>query len=92
MKDDTQPWKSNTVEPTSRTSLEARLDTLESRVAFQDDWLETLDRLVREQANELEKLTRLNQLMRERLSEQRQAIDDLGGDVPRPEDELPPHY
>lgn len=92
MKDDTQPQKSNTVEPPSRTSLEARLDTLESRVAFQDDWLETLDRLVREQANELEKLTRLNQLMRERLSEQRQAIDDLGGDVPRPEDELPPHY
>ncbi|OHZ01275.1 hypothetical protein BC443_12750 [Salinicola sp. MIT1003] len=73
-------------------SLEARLDALESRVAFQDDWLETLDRLVREQASELEKLTRLNQLMRERLSEQRQAIDELGGDVPRPEDELPPHY
>ena len=92
MKDDTQPWKSNTVEPTSRMSLEARLDALESRVAFQDDWLETLDRLVREQASELEKLTRLNQLMRERLSEQRQAIDDLGGDTPRPEDELPPHY
>ncbi|MEC8917277.1 SlyX family protein [Salinicola sp. MIT1003] len=92
MKDDTQPWKSNTVEPTSRMSLEARLDALESRVAFQDDWLETLDRLVREQASELEKLTRLNQLMRERLSEQRQAIDELGGDVPRPEDELPPHY
>lgn len=92
MKDDTQPWKSNTVEPTSRMSLEARLDALESRVAFQDDWLETLDRLVREQASELEKLTRLNQLMRERLSEQRQAIDELGGDTPRPEDELPPHY
>jgi SlyX protein len=92
MKDDTQPRKSNTVEPPSRTSLEARLDALESRVAFQDDWLETLDRLVREQASELEKLTPLNQLMRERLSEQRQAIDDLGGDTPRPEDELPPHY
>jgi len=92
MKNDAQPWKSNTVEPPSRTASEARLDALESRLAFQDDWLETLDRLVREQADELERLTRVNTLMRERLSEQRQAIDDLGGEVPRPEDELPPHY
>ncbi|OLO06014.1 MULTISPECIES: SlyX family protein [Salinicola] len=92
MKDDTHPRKSNTVAPPSRMDLEARLDALESRVAFQDDWLETLDRLITEQAGELERLTRVNTLMRERLSEQRQAIDELGGEMPRPEDELPPHY
>lgn len=92
MKDDTQRRKSTTVATPPRTTPEARLDELESRLAFQDDWLETLDRLVREQASELERLTRVNTLMRERLSEQRQAIDDLGGDMPTMEDELPPHY
>jgi len=92
MKDDTQPWKSSTGDSSSRTTTEARLETLESRLAFQDDWLETLDRLVREQATELERLTRVNTLLRTRLSEQRQAIDELGGEMPQPEDELPPHY
>lgn len=92
MNDDTQPPKSNTAIRPSRMSLEARLEALESRLAFQDDWLETLDKLVREQGEEIERLTRINALMRERLREQRQAIDDLGGDLPRPEDELPPHY
>lgn len=92
MNDDTQLPKSNTAAIPSRTPLEDRLEALESRLAFQDDWLETLDKLVREQAGEIERLTRINALLRERLREQRQAIDDLGGDLPRPEDELPPHY
>ncbi|MAM57127.1 MAG: hypothetical protein CMN25_07320 [Salinicola sp.] len=92
MKDDTQRRQSSTVETPSRTTSEARLDALESRLTFQEDWLETLDRLVRQQATELERLGRVNALMRERLSEQRQAIDELGGEMPRPEDELPPHY
>ncbi|WP_245392614.1 SlyX family protein [Salinicola halimionae] len=92
MKDDTHPQKSNTVDTPSRTAMEDRIDALESRLAFQDDWLETLDRLVREQSAELERLTRVNTLMRTRLSEQRQAIDELGGEMPQPEDELPPHY
>ncbi|MDH4574226.1 SlyX family protein [Salinicola acroporae] len=92
MEDDTQRRQSSTVETSSRTTSEARLDALESRLTFQEDWLETLDRLVRQQATELERLGRVNALMRERLSEQRQAIDELGGEMPRPEDELPPHY
>ncbi|KAA0019870.1 SlyX family protein [Salinicola corii] len=92
MKDDTQRRQSSTVETPSRTTSEARLDALESRLTFQEDWLETLDRLVRQQATELERLGRVNALMRERLNEQRQAIDEQGGEMPRPEDELPPHY
>ncbi len=92
MKDDTQPGKSSTVDSPSRMTTDARFEALESRLAFQDDWLETLDRLVREQATELERLTRANTLLRTRLSEQRQAIDELGGETPQPEDELPPHY
>ncbi|NRB57244.1 MAG: SlyX family protein [Salinicola sp.] len=75
MKDDTQRRQSSTVETPSRTTSEARLDALESRLTFQEDWLETLDRLVRQQATELERLGRVNALMRERLSAQRQAID-----------------
>ncbi|WP_251977024.1 SlyX family protein [Salinicola avicenniae] len=92
MKDDTQPAKSTTSITTSGTSLEARLEALESRLAFQEDWLETLDKLVREQSGETQRLGRLNELLQQRLREQRQAIDDMGADLPRPEDELPPHY
>lgn len=92
MKYDAQPVESNTPAEPERTPLEARVEALESRLAFQEDWLETLDRRLYEHTAEIERLTRLNSLMRERLREQRQAIDDLGDDSPEPRDELPPHY
>ncbi|WP_189444394.1 SlyX family protein [Salinicola rhizosphaerae] len=72
--------------------MESRLEAVESRLAFQEDWLETLDQLLRDQAGEGERTRQLIALLRERLVEQRQAIDDLGGDTPSAEDERPPHY
>ncbi|WP_110667003.1 SlyX family protein [Salinicola halophilus] len=88
---DTQPEKSNTAIEAQRTPLEGRVESLESRLAFQEDWLETLDRRLREQDAEIERLTRLTSLMRERLREQGQTLADLGGDHAT-HDELPPHY
>lgn len=92
MNDDTQPAKSNTATTSPGTGWEARLEAIESRLAFQEDWLETLDRLMREQAGETERLKRIITLMQQQLREQRQALGDPGGATPTPEDELPPHY
>lgn len=73
--------------------LTQRLESLESRLAYQEHWLDTLDQAVVQQERRLEKLEQLSGLMRERLREQHQALQDSepqGGR--RPEDELPPHY
>ncbi|WP_110686224.1 SlyX family protein [Salinicola aestuarinus] len=89
---DTQREKSNTAIGEQRTPLEERVEALESRLTFQEDWLETLDRRLREQDAEIERLTRLNALMRERLREQGQVLADLGGEQSTSHDDLPPHY
>ncbi|KFF49506.1 hypothetical protein GY26_07840 [Gammaproteobacteria bacterium MFB021] len=91
MNDETQPSKSNTANPASLSSTEARLEALESRLTYQEDWLETLDARVREQSAEIERLTRINTLMQQRLREQRSALDALDGGS-ESIDERPPHY
>lgn len=73
----------------SPVDLAQRLESLESRIAHQEHWLDTLDQAVVQQERRLEKLEQL----RERLREQHQALqasEPQGGQ--RPEDELPPHY
>ncbi|WFF41877.1 SlyX family protein [Salinicola endophyticus] len=91
MNDETQPSKSNTANPASLRSAEARLEALESRLTYQEDWLETLDARVREQSAEIERLTRINALMQQRLREQRSALDALDGGSESAH-ERPPHY
>ncbi len=77
----------------SPAELAQRLEYLESRLAHQEHWLDTLDQAVFQQERRLEKLEQLSGLMRERLREQHQALQasDPQGDQ-RPEDERPPHY
>ncbi|WP_136247320.1 SlyX family protein [Halomonas borealis] len=70
----------------------ARLEALESRLAYQEHWLDTLDQAVATQEKRLMKLERLNELMQHKLREQRQALQEADTTAPRPDDEVPPHY
>lgn len=79
------------VDHDSLARLEARLDTLESRTAYQEHWLDQLDRAVADQERRLAELLRLSELMQQRLREQRHALDDRIGDFD-PAQETPPHY
>ncbi|AZM94617.1 MULTISPECIES: SlyX family protein [Halomonadaceae] len=80
----------NELSPAELTQL---LESLESRLAYQEHWLDTLDQAVAQQERRLEKLEQLSTLMRDRLREQYQALqaDNSQGDS-RPEDDVPPHY
>ncbi|ATJ84215.1 SlyX family protein [Halomonas beimenensis] len=71
---------------------EARLEALESRLAYQEHWLDTLDRAVAQQERRLMQLERLNELMQNKLREQQRALQEADTTTPRPEDEVPPHY
>ncbi|XGA80898.1 SlyX family protein [Halomonas sp. CH40] len=80
-------------ETLSPAELYQRIETLETRLAFQEDWLDTLDHTVAQQAQRLDKLERISDLMRQRLREQQQSQQtDNETAASRPEDEIPPHY
>jgi len=67
-------------------SLEERVADLESRLAFQDDALQTLSDVVYEQERLIERLRLQMQVLLRRL-------EDLQGQVGIAEDEAPPpHY
>ncbi|MDI5890138.1 SlyX family protein [Halomonas rhizosphaerae] len=77
---------------TTPAELARRLEALESRIAYQEHWLDTLDAAVAGQEQRLSRLERLNALMKERLRDQQRALQEHDTATPRPEDELPPHY
>jgi SlyX protein len=66
-------------------TLSERIDALESRLAFQDDTIETLNKTVTEQWAKIDALTRQLAALRER-------IQDAESQMPRPANEPPPHY
>jgi SlyX protein len=66
-------------------ALSERLDTLESKLAFQDDTIEMLNKTVTEQWAKIDALTRQLVALRERLQE-------AESQMPRPANEPPPHY
>ncbi|MCG6658324.1 SlyX family protein [Halomonas campisalis] len=76
----------------SPDELARRLDALESRVAYQEHWLDTLDEAVATQERRLAQLERINELMQHKLREQHQALQEVEATAPRPGDEVPPHY
>ena len=78
---------------TTRASdaLNERLEALESRIAYQEHWLDTLDQAVAAQETRLAKLERINALMQQKIREQQRALQEGDAAQPRPEDELPPH-
>jgi SlyX protein len=92
MNGDTQRNDSSMSQERTSLDLAGRLESLESRIAYQEHWLDTLDRAVAAQETRLARLERINDLMQEKLREQQRALQEMDGDEPRPEDEVPPHY
>jgi SlyX protein len=66
-------------------ALIERIDALESKLAFQDDTIETLNKTVTEQWTKIDALTRRLVTLGERLQE-------AESEMPRPANEPPPHY
>ncbi|MDN6180370.1 MAG: SlyX family protein [Halomonas subglaciescola] len=74
----------------SPAALDARLEELETRLAYQEAWLDTLDQSVIDQQRRLDALEKLSALMRERLRAQHSPS---GADATtHPDSEPPPHY
>ncbi|MGR2738278.1 SlyX family protein [Billgrantia sp. Q4P2] len=73
-------------------ALATRLEALESRIAYQEHWLDTLDEAVASQERRLAQLERINALMQEKLRDQQRALQDSEMAAPNPQDEVPPHY
>ena len=92
MNGDTQP--ENTTMSTDATPVELarRLEALESRIAYQEHWLDTLDEAVAGQEQRLSRLERLNALMQEKIRDQQRALQENDTATPGPADEVPPHY
>ena len=66
-------------------ALSDRIDLLESRLAFQDDTIETLNKTVTDQWTKIDALTRQLLALRERLQE-------AESQMPGAANEPPPHY
>jgi len=66
--------------------LSARIDALETRLTFQDDTIETLNKTVTEQWKQLDALTRLVSNLGDRLEDAESNLRD------RTAQERPPHY
>ena len=67
------------------TTLADRIDTLETRLAFQDDAIETLNKTITEQWAKIDALTRQLVDLNERLQEAETQ-------APGAANERPPHY
>ena len=62
-----------------------RVDALEARLAFQDDAIETLNKMITEQWAKIDALTRQLAALNDRLAEAETQL-------PRAANEPPPHY
>lgn len=80
------------IENDTLTRLEARLEALESRLAYQEHWLDSLDQALAGQAQRLDRLERVNALMQQRLRDQHQTLEALDAPGTSGADERPPHY
>ncbi len=66
-------------------TLSERIDALESRLMFQDETIETLNKTITEQWQQIDALTRQVASLRERLLE-------AEANLPGAPNEPPPHY
>ncbi|CCD92629.1 conserved hypothetical protein [Bradyrhizobium sp. ORS 375] len=69
----------------SNQELSERIDTLEMRLTFQDDTIETLNQTITAQWREIDALKRQIALLVERL-------EDAQSNAEGPRNEPPPHY
>jgi SlyX protein len=67
----------------------SRLDELESRLAFQDDLIESLNRVVARQDRDLASLAQRVKELEARLTDLAEAASQPGGSAGH---EVPPHY
>ncbi len=67
-------------------NIEERLIELETRAAFQDDLVQTLNSLVAKQALEIDKLWQANRMLKNQLDSVHATIKDASDEAP------PPHY
>lgn len=74
------------------TALLERLDALETRVAFQEDWLDTLDQTLIAQQRQIERLERHTTMLQHKLRDQNDTLSRLSGNDHSLDDERPPHY
>ncbi|WP_027582565.1 SlyX family protein [Bradyrhizobium sp. Ai1a-2] len=70
---------------TDAKALAERIDALETRIAYQDDTLETLNETITAQWKQIDALTRQMEELRERLQE-------AESNTAAPINERPPHY
>ena len=66
--------------------LKARIDDLETRFTFQEELLESLNRVVTSQWHEIDRLTRVIEMLQDRVEQHEQP--EASAEV----DERPPHY
>jgi SlyX protein len=66
-------------------ALAERIDTLETRLAYQDDTIETLNQTITAQWKQIDMLTR-------KITELGERLQDAEASAPGPANEPPPHY
>ncbi|AWL99714.1 SlyX family protein [Bradyrhizobium amphicarpaeae] len=66
-------------------TLAERIDTLETRLAYQDDTIETLNQTITAQWKQIDLLTR-------KITELGERLQDAEANAPGPANERPPHY
>ncbi|MBC9882220.1 SlyX family protein [Bradyrhizobium sp. INPA01-394B] len=66
-------------------TLAERVDTLETRLAYQDDTIETLNQTITAQWKQINTLTR-------QLAQLSERLQDAEANAPGPANERPPHY
>ena len=66
-------------------TLTERIDTLETRLAYQDDTIETLNQTITAQWKQIDTLTR-------QLAQFSERLQEAEANAPGPTNERPPHY
>ncbi|MGL9619571.1 SlyX family protein [Bradyrhizobium sp. U531] len=66
-------------------TLSERIDTLETRLAYQDDTIETLNQTITAQWKQIDMLTR-------KITELGERLQEAETNAPGPANERPPHY
>ncbi len=66
-------------------TLSERIDTLEARLAYQDDTIETLNQTITAQWKQIDRLTR-------QITELNARLREAEANAPGPANEPPPHY
>lgn len=66
-------------------SLGQRVDTLETRLAYQDDTIETLNQTITAQWKQIDLLMR-------KIAELGERLQEAEANAPGPANEAPPHY